>query len=81
MVELFRPMADAWVWEMFREREFTARDFSSGGERPGTYLKKEGRKRFFQLYEEWARSVRSGVTAEVRALASRIMDDGQDAVS
>lgn len=80
MIELFRPVADAWVWELFREREFAARDFSSGGERPGTYLKKEGRKRFFQLYEEWVRTVRSGITAEVRALASRIMDDGQNSL-
>jgi len=72
MVEALRPAADAWVWELFRERVFRARDFASGSERPGTYLKKEARKRFFPLYEKWAAPLRRALVTELRALAGRL---------
>lgn len=80
LVEPYRPEVDRFVWGIFRERVFTARDFPLGDERPGCYLKKESRKRFYPLYEEWAAIVRPRLTAEVRQLARRIMD-GQDPVS
>jgi len=80
IVEFFRPRADSWIWELFRKREFTERDFTEGSERPGTYLKKGGRKRFFQVYEDWIKEVRSEIVSEVRALAQRIMH-GQNTVS
>lgn len=79
MVEPFRPEVDRLVWHFFRDRVFTERDFAEDDERPGCYLKKEGRKKFYELYEEWAKEMRPKFTAAVRDLARRIMD-GQDPV-
>ncbi len=80
LVEPYRPDVDWLVWEIFRERLFTLRDFALDDGRPGCYLKKESRKRFYPVYEEWAKLHRSVWTEEVRNLARRIMD-GQDTVS
>lgn len=79
LVEPFRPIVDRFVWEVFRNRTFTARDFAMNDERPGCYLKKESRKRYYPLYEDWAKGMRSLWIEEVRSLARRIMD-GQDIV-
>jgi len=76
-VEAFRPGIDGWVWILFRERTFDAAYFSSGGERPGCYLKKEGRRKFYGLYEEFMDEVRPRLVRSVRDLARRIQD-GQD---
>ncbi len=80
LVELYRAKVDRFVWELFKERTHTARDFVQGDERPGCYLKKESRKRFYPLYEEWAGTVRPQIVQEVRTLAVRIMN-GQDIIS
>src|SRR4030043_542562 len=77
LVELFRTDVDRFVWEIFRERGITTRDFSTEDERPGCYLKKESRKRFYPLYEEWAKGIRPQLVNEVRILAVRMVD-GQD---
>jgi len=79
MVEMFRPVVDQWVWDLFRKREFTGSDFTEGEERAGCYLKKDGRKKYYLLYEEFMNGVRPDIVGEVRALARRIMD-GEDAV-
>jgi len=80
LVELYRTDVDRFIWKIFREREFTIRDFSTEDERPGCYLKKESRKRFYPLYEEWAKGIRPQLVNEVRTLAVRIVD-GQDIIS
>lgn len=80
LVELYRTDVDRFVWGLFRERIFTQRDFAEEDERPGCYLKKESRKRFYPLYEEWVKGIRQELVNEVRTLASRIMD-GQDIIS
>lgn len=80
LVESYRPDVDRFVYEIFRTRKFTARDFAVDDERPGCYLKKGSRKRFYPLYEEWAGEMRPLWVEEVRSLARRIMD-GQDPVS
>jgi CRISP-associated protein Cas1 len=84
LIEPFRPQADRFVWTIFRDRTFTERDFAYSSERPGCYLKKGSRRRFYPLYEEWARNMRPELTAEVRSLANAIMGynyaDGWDAV-
>lgn len=77
LVEPYRPEVDNFVWGLFRERVFTARDFAEDDERPGCYLKKEARKRFYPAYEDWAKTMRPLWTGEARNLARRIMD-GQD---
>jgi CRISPR-associated protein Cas1 len=78
LVEIHRPMVDEFVWELFRERSLTDRDFSYEKERPGCYLKKESRKRFYPWYEAWAKTLRSHITDTVRALARRILDGKDD---
>ena len=59
LVENYRPAVDRFVYELFRDREFTARDFATDDERPGCYLKKQRRKDFYPLYEQWANEMRS----------------------
>lgn len=68
LVEPQRPAVDRFVWGLFHERVFTARDFSEGEERPGCYLKKAGRSRFYPVYEGWADGQRGGWRASVRGL-------------
>lgn len=80
LVELYRTDVDRFVWEIFRDRIFAIRDFAHEDERPGCYLKKESRKRFYPIYEEWAKVIRTQLTNEVRTLALRIVD-GQDIIS
>jgi CRISPR-associated protein Cas1 len=77
LVEPYRPDVDTFVYELFRTRHLTARDFAEDDERPGCYLKKGSRRRFYPAYEEWARGMRPQWVEEVRNLARRIMD-GQD---
>ena len=79
LTEPCRPEVDRWIWELFRLRCFTNRDFSSDAERPGCYLKKNGRGRFYQAYEEWIASRHGAMRSEVEALA-RIVLDGEDAL-
>lgn len=79
LVEKFRPDVDRFIWEMFRDRMFTARDFAMEDERPGCYLKKESRKVFYPAYEEWAKTMRPLWVEEVRSFARRITD-GQDTI-
>jgi len=79
LVEPYRTDVDRFVWELFRDRTFSDRDFAEDDEKPGCYLKKEARKRFYPAYEEWAKEKRSFWTTETRTLARRIMD-GQDPI-
>lgn len=80
LVELYRTDVDRFVYEIFRTRQFTSRDFASDDERPGCYLKKNSRRRFYPLYEEWAKAMRPLWIEEVRNLARRIID-GKDTLS
>lgn len=80
IVELFRCDIDRFVLNLFRERKFTSDDFSKDHEDSGYYLKKQKRKLFYPIYEEWAKGMRSCFTEEVRNLARRLLDD-QNALS
>lgn len=83
LIEPLRPIADRWIWRLFAERTFASHHFTEGEERAGCYLKKEGRKDFYFLYEEWGKEIRPMLIDAVRDLAKRIMDGeyGEDAVS
>lgn len=80
LVEVFRTEVDRFVYRLFRDRDLTARDFAKDDERPGVYLKKSGRKKFYPLYETWSQTLRSRFREEVRNFARRIMD-GKDPLS
>ncbi len=77
LVEPYRPDVDRFVYELFRDRHFTSRDFSEEDEKPGCYLKKSSRKRFYLLYENWAKLMRPQLVKEVKTLA-RMITDGQN---
>lgn len=78
IIEPYRPHADRFVWEIFRERKFTDRDFIE--ENGGVYLKKEARKDFYPLYEEWALNIRAEIRKDLRQLLERLTD-GQNTLS
>ncbi len=78
LVEPARPAAERFVWQLFHDRTFTDRDFASGAERPGCYLKKAARSRYYPLYEAWAEGQRRTWREEVRALL-RWLEEGGDA--
>ena len=75
LVERSRPAADRFIWTLFHERAFTARDFSSGEERPGCYLKKGARARYYPLYEAWTEGERRGWRETVRALVRALTQE------
>lgn len=68
LVEPARPAVDRFIWTLFHQRTFTARDFSTGEERPGCYLKKAARARYYPLYEAWAEQGRPAWRDAVRTL-------------
>ncbi len=59
LIEPYRPEVDRFIWQLFKKRTFTGRDFTEGEERPGCYLKKGGRSKFYGIYEEWAKPMRT----------------------
>jgi CRISP-associated protein Cas1 len=75
LIEPFRPVADRFVWEMFKDRKYTSGDFVQENE--GVYLKKDARKAFYPVYEEWAEMVRREIARKIRDLLSGVMD-GKD---
>lgn len=79
LTEPCRPEVDRWVWELFRTRAFTERDFAVDSERPGCYLKKSARSRYYQAYEGWMAPRRPTMRSEVEALARRMLN-GEDAI-
>jgi len=84
LVEVYRTEVDRFVWQVFRERSFIERDFSYDDIKPGCYMKKGARERFYFLHEEWAKGIRPKLTEEVRILASKItggMSDGENPLS
>ncbi|MCX7794690.1 MAG: CRISPR-associated endonuclease Cas1 [Thermodesulfovibrionales bacterium] len=74
IIEIFRPLADKFVYEIFKNKYFTAEDFSHEERQAGCYLKKDSRKKFYPAYEEWASTIRPQLTEEVRVLARSILD-------
>jgi CRISPR-associated protein Cas1 len=75
LIEPFRPVADAFVWELFQEGKFIARDFVQDND--GVYLKKDARKKFYTLYETWAEIVRKEIAKTTRDVSVRVTN-GKD---
>lgn len=78
LIEPYRPEVERFAYNIFHEREFVLRDFVIE-KNFGCYLKKNRRKTFYHLYEDWAREIRPQLRTETRELSRRIMD-GQDVV-
>ena len=72
LIEPFRPVADRFVWEMFKDGKCAAGDFVQ--EHDGVYLKKDARKVFYTVYEAWAVTVRKDIAKKIRDISVRIMD-------
>ncbi|MBT73371.1 MAG: CRISPR-associated endonuclease Cas1 [Gammaproteobacteria bacterium] len=69
LIEPYRPDVDRFVWQVFKKRLLSSRDFTEGKERPGCYLKKGGRSKFYGLYEEWTKVTRRKWKEETENLA------------
>lgn len=72
LIEPFRPMADRFVWEMFKDGKYTPKNFVQ--ENDGVYLKKDARKEFYPVYEAWVEPVRKDIARKIRDISVRIMD-------
>lgn len=79
LVELFRADVDKFVFNVFNERILTQSDFARDNERLGFYLKRSGRKKLFEIYENWIRDLRPALRQEVRNLARKVID-GEDSL-
>jgi CRISPR-associated protein Cas1 len=79
LLELFRLEIDRFVLQLFTTKEMTKEKFSEDKENGGFYLKKENRERFYFIYEDWAKNMRSFFREEVRDLARRI-NNGKDII-
>lgn len=75
LVEIFRVSVDRLVYELFRDKHLSKKDFMQDEESGGVYLKKAGRKKFYPLYEQWAQKHRSSWREEVQTLARRILEE------
>lgn len=66
-IEPFRPHVDEWVWQMFRQRVFTARTFYPEGR--AVVLGKPGRARFYQHFNALAHALRRLLRMQVQRAA------------
>jgi len=74
LVEPFRPDVDRFVYKAFKEEQLRITDFTKESCNDACYLKKNSRKKYFFLYESWAKIQRPLWEEEVRNLARRIGD-------
>jgi CRISPR-associated protein Cas1 len=68
LIEPLRPQADAWVWQLFRQRKLRAEHF--GHDRNACLLGKAGREVFYQDYETFAAAPRRLLRRHCRLLAA-----------
>jgi CRISPR-associated protein Cas1 len=78
LVEPFRPMADLWVWKLFRERVLRADQFSTGPD--GCHLTKAGRAKFYAEYEAAAEAWRPELGRACTALVRRLRGEDEAAL-
>lgn len=74
LMEPLRPLVDPICLRMVAQQTLTAQHFSTAGD-GSCLLGKAGRVRYYQAYEENAAPLRRAISAEVKALASRINPD------
>ncbi len=74
LVEKYRVSVDRFVFEIFKNRHLSSKNFTKDEQTSAVYLGKAGRKKFYSLYEEWAQQQRSLWRKEVEKLARRILE-------
>ena len=75
-IEPFRPHVDEWVWQMFRQRVFTARGFRREGR--AVLLGKQGRTRFYQHFNPLAHGLRRLLRMQVQRAAREFAQRGKN---
>ena len=74
LIELLRPTADAWVWEMWRKRIFREDQFTVAAE--ACLLGKSGRARFYQEWEAQAPPYRRWLRKIAARIARALREEG-----
>jgi CRISPR-associated protein Cas1 len=75
LIEPLRPVADAWVWQLFRSRLLREEHFRR--EREACLLGKAGREVFYGAYETFARAPRRMLNRQCRLLAAHFRGRGE----
>lgn len=76
LVEPLRPIADAWVQSLFRERSMRAEHFNE--DKGACLLGKAGRAHFYAEYERFAVAQRRHLRRLARALVNALPEWGED---
>ena len=75
LIEPLRPLADAWVWQLFRQRHLREDHF--GRDQGACLLGKTGREIFYQAFETFAAAPRRLLRRQCRLLAARFRGRGE----
>lgn len=75
LIEPLRPHADAWVWQLFRERILREDHFGRDGD--ACLLSKAGREIFYKHYESFAGRPRRLLRRQCRLLAAYLKGQGE----
>ncbi|MCC7083019.1 MAG: CRISPR-associated endonuclease Cas1 [Burkholderiales bacterium] len=75
LIEPLRPEADAWVWEMFRNRALREDHFSR--EKGACLMGKAGRERFYAEWEQFACAPRRWLRGRCSQLARQLRAEGE----
>lgn len=77
LAESFRPDIDRMVFNIIKERYLRDNDFSYKKDQnlQACFLKKTARRKYFEYYENWAKSNRAQWSEMVRNLARSIMEN------
>lgn len=75
LIEPLRPLADGWVWQLFRTGMLRPEHFSA--DKSACLLGKAGRGRFYANWESFARLPRRWLRLRCRALARSLRSEGE----
>lgn len=83
LVEVFRPLADRWIWRMFADETLRPEHFSSeGGANKPCMLGKRGREIYYAAYDQqarrWRRLMRRTTRHWLLLLSQQLSGEGRD---
>jgi CRISPR-associated protein Cas1 len=73
LIEPIRPLADAWVWEMFRSRALRPEHFSV--DKGACVVEKAGRMRFYEGFDGFLDGAARRLSGYCRLLAKALRKD------